>query len=35
MDIIEFSDIDIYIEKLIEAQEQEINELYDNYYRGN
>lgn len=31
----DYNDINEYIEKLIEAQEQEINELYDNYYQGN
>ena len=35
MDIIDFNDIDTYIEKLIEAQEQEINDMYDRYYQGN
>lgn len=35
MDYKEINDIDSYIERLIEAQEQEINELYDNYYQGN
>lgn len=35
MDYNEINDIDSYIERLIEAQEQEINELYDNYYQGN
>jgi hypothetical protein len=35
MDIIDFNDIDTYIEKLIEAQEQEINDMYDRYYPGN
>ena len=31
----DYNDINEYIEKLIETQEQEINELYDNYYQGN
>jgi hypothetical protein len=35
MDYNDINDIDSYIERLIEAQEQEINELYDNYYQGN
>lgn len=30
----DYNDINEYIEKLIETQEQEINELYDNYYQG-
>jgi hypothetical protein len=29
------TDLDSYIDKLFQAQEDEINELYDNYYRGN
>ena len=29
------ADVESYIEKLIEQQEQDINEMYDNYYRGN
>lgn len=28
-------DVETYIEKLIEQQEQDINEMYDNYYRVN
>ena len=26
-------ELEIYIEKLMQLQDQEINELYDNYYR--
>lgn len=29
------NDVESYIEKLIEQHDQEINELYDSYYRGN
>ena len=31
----DYNDINEYIEKLIEQQEQEINDMYDNYYKGN
>lgn len=29
------NDVESYIDKLIEQQEQEINDLYDSYYQGN